>query len=424
MPDDKSFVLPTKIPWDNLKGKELEECVYWLLHGMGARDLQWRVGGSGQGAADQGRDLEATFYSSDPDGEMSRQHWWVEAKGRTGTVEKDAVMSAAHNASVFSQVDVLVIVTNTQFSNPTIDWVKEWNVQKAKPKIRLWDRSTLERHLSERPEVVARFFSNALNTQGRLEFVRTQFWNYLQLGDGSLLKLLWQEREKLEWDAQTRIAVIASEVSNGNVGERAWGAVLSDEDLYEAFATALVNGPFLMFRAHHLGSDARGYTEALAYLLLNMLTRFKAESVVKMLEGVWNCAEGKPKFPNELQDIFITPMIGRLESELFDICQSDCHRVSTELRLLSEKQVEHYWDRLRIQTAIPTSTEDKEVFFLEATTLPCKVGFEMTKERGCPYLGNPKEELKDQLAKLQNTILFRFGQYSKREDDPLRKILR
>jgi hypothetical protein len=138
---------------------------------------------------------------------------------------------------------------------------------------------------------------------------------------------------------------------------------------------------------------------------------------------VWDCAD-LPKFPKELQGIFVTPMIGRLESELFDICQSDCHRVSTELRLLSKKQVEHYWDRLRVQKSAPASDEEKEVFFLEATTLPCKVGFEMTKERGCPYLGNPKEEVRDQLTKLQNTILFRLAQYSKRENDPLRDYLR
>jgi hypothetical protein len=95
---DTSFVLPSKIPWDTLKGKELEECVYWLLQGMGARDLQWRVGGCGGGAPDQGRDLEANFYSSGPDGEINAARWWIETKGRTSTVEKDAVTSAANNA--------------------------------------------------------------------------------------------------------------------------------------------------------------------------------------------------------------------------------------------------------------------------------------------------------------------------------------
>jgi hypothetical protein len=70
------------------------------------------VGGTGQGAPDQGRDLEATFYTSDPDGEPVRQRWWIEAKGRSGTVEKDAVVSSAQNISAFPDVDIVLIVTN------------------------------------------------------------------------------------------------------------------------------------------------------------------------------------------------------------------------------------------------------------------------------------------------------------------------
>jgi hypothetical protein len=74
---DTSLVLPASIPFEELKGRDLEECVYWLLEAMGARDLEWRSGGSGGGAADQGRDLEATFYASSADGEMESQRWWI-----------------------------------------------------------------------------------------------------------------------------------------------------------------------------------------------------------------------------------------------------------------------------------------------------------------------------------------------------------
>ena len=64
------WVLPAEIPFGDLKARDLEECVYWLLDAMGARDLEWRTGGSGDGAADGGRDLEAVFYVPSPDGEM------------------------------------------------------------------------------------------------------------------------------------------------------------------------------------------------------------------------------------------------------------------------------------------------------------------------------------------------------------------
>ena len=30
-------------PFAELKGRDLEECVYWLLDGMGTKDLDWRT---------------------------------------------------------------------------------------------------------------------------------------------------------------------------------------------------------------------------------------------------------------------------------------------------------------------------------------------------------------------------------------------
>ncbi len=58
---DKQWVLPASIPFADLKRRDLEECIYWLFDAMGAKDLEWRTGGSGDGAPDGSRDLEATF---------------------------------------------------------------------------------------------------------------------------------------------------------------------------------------------------------------------------------------------------------------------------------------------------------------------------------------------------------------------------
>jgi hypothetical protein len=288
-----------------------------------------------------------------------------------------------------------------------VDWVREWNNSKPKPKVRLWDKSKLEKYLSERPEVVARFFSRALSPQGRLEFVRSQFWNYLQYADTALLKVLWRERENLEWNSQRMAAVILSEASNGDFGERAWGATLDETDLCEVFALVLVNGPYLITRVDQMGSDAQGYVEALSYLLLNLLTRLKVDATANLLERVWEC-RSDGKLPKELQGFFVEPMVARLEAELFDVCQSDCHRVNTDLRILSNNQVKNYWDRLRVHES--TLTEDEAVFFLEGKNLPCKVGFEMTEGRGCPYLGQIEKDIAKRLQKLHDTIKFRRKQ--------------
>jgi hypothetical protein len=39
------LIIPSKIPWDQIQGKDLEELLYWLLDEMGAKDLEWRIGG-------------------------------------------------------------------------------------------------------------------------------------------------------------------------------------------------------------------------------------------------------------------------------------------------------------------------------------------------------------------------------------------
>src|SRR5260370_5693519 len=67
---DKQWVLPASIPFADLKRRDLEECIYWLFDAMGAKDLEWRTGGSGGGAPDGGRDLEATFYTPGSDKEI------------------------------------------------------------------------------------------------------------------------------------------------------------------------------------------------------------------------------------------------------------------------------------------------------------------------------------------------------------------
>jgi hypothetical protein len=58
---DKDWVIPAHIPFEKLKKKDLEECVYWLLDGMGARDLAWRKGGTGHGASDGISKPSSTF---------------------------------------------------------------------------------------------------------------------------------------------------------------------------------------------------------------------------------------------------------------------------------------------------------------------------------------------------------------------------
>jgi hypothetical protein len=77
---DSGLVLPTEIPWETVQGKNLEEALYWVFDAMGAQDLEWRIGGTGEGGPDGGRDLELKFTVPSPDAEIFTERWWVEAK--------------------------------------------------------------------------------------------------------------------------------------------------------------------------------------------------------------------------------------------------------------------------------------------------------------------------------------------------------
>jgi hypothetical protein len=102
--------LAVDIPWRTIKGKMLEELLFELLGAMGGVDVTWRTGGTGDGAADGGRDIEVSFLHPTPDGDVEREKWWVEVKGRSKSVESSAVKSAVLNAAGNEDVDVLVSV--------------------------------------------------------------------------------------------------------------------------------------------------------------------------------------------------------------------------------------------------------------------------------------------------------------------------
>jgi len=233
---DSELIIPTEIPWNIIKGKELEELLYWLFDEMGAKDIEWRIGGQGNGTSDGGRDLELSFYVSSANGELIKQKWWIEAKGRISTVEPIEVQKAIYNIINKNDVDVLVIATNSHFSNPTRDWVKEWQLNNPKPKINLWEQTELENLCSKNPLSVIRLFSKALSLQGQLEVIRTKFWNYSILSDKPTLIKIWQNRNKLKISHQSLLALVASEINNGNINQRSWGIYAENDLLIETIS--------------------------------------------------------------------------------------------------------------------------------------------------------------------------------------------
>lgn len=385
---NKEWVLPASIPFADLKARDLEECVYWLLDAMGAKDLEWRTGGSGGGAADGGRDLEAHFYAPSMDDELQRQKWWIECKGRAGTVEPEEVKSAANNALGIEGLDYLVIATNTQFSNPTRDWVKQWQQKHPRPLIRLWDHSQLERFLSRHPEVVLRLFSEALSLGGRFKAMESRFWNKLEFVTRQNLIDLWNARDSVEISAMGIVAAIANEFANGDIAARPWAAYLSAESVLDVFGSAFQNAGYLAIRSSTAGIDQKIIFRTFAYLVLSLLDFMPADIVSNLMLKA-TCRGEDAAWPDEVLDLLLMPVMHQLLSEIQDVCGSDCSRISILDRGAlpnDEDEVKNYWLRLEYREVEKTS-EGRRILRIEKFDEPCLVGFEVSKERCCPLFG-------------------------------------
>jgi hypothetical protein len=224
--------------------------------------------GSGGGAADGGRDLEAHFYTPGADSEIESQTWWIECKGRTGTVEAGEVKSTIVNAEGKGGLDYIVIVTNSQFSNPTRDWVKDWQIKHPRPKVKLWDQAHLERLLSRHPDVVLRLFSEALSLQGRFHAMESRFWNKLEFVTVKTLSDLWKVREEIELTAMGVFAAVVNEFANGDITYRPWGSSLW-RSLFARSPAYSIDQRLLSAIAHPQNRHRRDAD--LAYLLISYL---------------------------------------------------------------------------------------------------------------------------------------------------------
>lgn len=385
------LVIPSEIPWARLKDRELEEAIYWLLDDMGAKELRWRVGGSGSGGADGGRDLEAHFYTSLPDGELEQQRWWLECKGRAGTVEPDVVKATVHNASGLPDVDVLVIVTNSQFSNPARDWVDGWQSTHPRPRVRMWERADLERLFSKHPSACLRVFSGALSLQGRQQAVVQEFWEKCRYIPRLTLEALYADETELAWNGPSVLAVVASEVANSDLAARPWPYRFSAEDALHTLKFGLEHSGYFLLRSEEAGREYDPYAEALAYLTLVALERNGAVLTRAAFEGVWG--DRDMDVPDHVKQGLFAPVVRTAQDYLRDVCSDDCRRVITDAVAVSSDQVKNFWDRFTFRPPSVEPDPGEDAFLiLEMHPEPCKVGLPLSDTVSCPLIGEPHRD--------------------------------
>jgi hypothetical protein len=399
-----ALVLPSEIPWEELSGEALEELLFWLCDAMGAKDLQWRVGSTSGPSSDRGRDIQAVFNVPSPDGELVPQTWWIQAKGRSKTVEPDAVKGAAVDAQSDSP-DVLVIATNSRYSNPTRDWLAEFQAKHPRPDVRLWDRESLERLVVRNPSVVLRSIPQALSPQGQVEAAATRFWDRLEYPNANLLDPLWSNRGDVDLDWRALWALVAAEAAAGDLSHRSWGPAVEEKVLSDALVLGFANLLGWIVRAQETGiSDDPAY-EAAEYILASALLRLPTDFVVDVAKNPWRHVEptdgasGKwdPEGMQSAADLLLKPIVGRLRSRLGDACVSDCVRIDADIDPPDRVDASGLWIQFLLDAEGVADPQEPDTgqLIMEKLSAPCNAGLDLGKDRHCPlFMGasRPWEE--------------------------------
>ncbi|HEC60795.1 MAG TPA: hypothetical protein ENI27_00910 [bacterium] len=243
----------TNFNWNRITPEKFEKLVFFLLDDMGYKSLTWRKGGKGVYATDGGRDLEATYVKVEPDDSITVENWWIEVKYRSGGLSKSTVQQIVNNASGRRDVDVFAIVTNTAISNPTLDWIKEFQNSQGRPRIVVWQQHDIERILRKYPRTAADFFTLSLSIAERLEIIKERFWDALIYPSIDEVEELWVNFSSLNWSASNLLPVIAAEAAMGKLDARKWALIIDEELLTETLFLGLINVTFLVIRSEQLG---------------------------------------------------------------------------------------------------------------------------------------------------------------------------
>lgn len=407
------LVIPSEIPWPEMKGEALEELLYWLCDALGAQDLQWRAGSASGTSRDRGRDLEATFHVSEPGGGLRPERWWIQAKGRAGTVPADAVKNAVVDVQAHAAVDVLVIATNTRVSNDTRDWVTDFQHKTPRPAVRLWEHTDLERMLIDHPQVVARVAPEALSIVGQLAAATAAYWNRAQLPPHAQLDRFWENRDALEFDPSDLITIVVGEAARGGLAHHPWGAEVEAEALYAVLGVALANVIPLLSRTEGGGHPTEPLLTASAHLVACNVMRSPVSLVVELLEDPWRFVSDDPELDGDskakLRQFFIEPIVERLRTYLGSACMTDCERVFGELEPEPRISAEDRWfELLPAEVSRPAQRSDARTIVMEQQNASCRAGLPLDATRTCPFGASPSQSWTDLMTDVKAVMRTRL----------------
>jgi hypothetical protein len=371
--------LARELPWDSISPVALEELIFALMVEMGAAEVEWRSPMGAINTPDGGRDVEAVFNIPTPDGDVERQEWWIDAKRRSGIVASTDVKHVAVNSAAYN-ISTMIIATNTSFSNPAREWVREYNAKHVgSPTVKLWDRHRLQTMVDRYPAAAVRSFLSALNFEDRIEFLASYFFEQGRTLSVSELELAWEERASIE-DEGFLVAACYSDITTGGLQHRPWGGEMSEDALRGAFVLVLTALPRAIIQ-NVTTIDENTATATAAYLASCAIARLSPHLVQSILGNPFSyIAELEECTPEPWRAYLVRPIQWRILYQTFKYCTADCARYSIDLDEEAKKAVNHWRTFLPFEPVPPKRAVD--LAMINRAT-PCAVGLSV-ESVDCP----------------------------------------
>lgn len=377
-----SDFIPGNLDFSSLGAEEFEKLVFHLLDEMGFSNLVWRKGGPGNSSTDGGRDLEGSFWQKTPHG-TREENYWFEVKFRSNRLEKNQIQSTVINSAI--STDNLVIITNSTISNPTVDWIAEFQKSHRRPIVEVWQGHDLELYLKRCPKTLAEFLPKALSFSGKCKAIESSFLNEGILPSCSELDLLWEHRDEIRTNHLLAFIVCTAEVAFGEICHHPWGMFIVGDDLYYTFVSgmAVIPHSLQVFIAHN--RDNRPIVQSLSYLAQCFLMRNSAEFVVQILLSPESCYEDTESPTPELAMFRAEPIVfDIIEENKQHCCAFSCSKVRAKSR------DDDYYRRF---TGGDQATEEEQCWYLISENSECELGLSGPGQP-CPlFLIGSKEDM-------------------------------
>jgi len=389
--------LQEQLDFSNISPAEFENLVFTLLDEMGFQNIEWRKGGEGNSATDGGRDLEAAFWNMQPAG-TNEQKYWFEVKFRTGNLERIQVKETLLNAAGRKDKDFMVIVTNSTISNPTLDWVREFQQEHVIPKAIIWQGHELERLLRRNPRTLARFLPLSLSFSGRCKVMESKFSNLMMLPSGDELSELWSKKDRLEDNYILTLAAVLTEQAYGDLTMRPWGMAISKEHLFYTTGASMMDFWSLASKYDAFNRDQSTLMEGMVYLIGCVAVRTNAETAATLLYEPESLFEVDYEMPTELNFKRYEPLYQLLFDQLAEQCSTAnyCSKLSYLKFSRSKSKIIYpdgnlFFRRYLAPQKIDTNEDAKEgILIINSKEHECELGLIAPNQR-CP-LGETEEE--------------------------------